>query len=127
MKKPQQSITTLPPSPEAERRSRMIKYSVMMGIRVACIVALLFAQGWWIAVFAVGAVVLPYFAVIIANVTTVRRGDEVMRPGGVVPVAPPAQSTPPDASEPPTASEDPRFRASGAEPRPEARPEGDAA
>ena len=55
----QQSITTLPPSPEAERRSRMIKYTIAMAIRVACIFAMLFAQGWWLAVFAAGAIFLP--------------------------------------------------------------------
>ena len=38
----QQSITTLPPSPEAERRSRMIKYTITMSIRVLCIFAMLF-------------------------------------------------------------------------------------
>lgn len=81
---PLQSITSLPPSPEAERRARMIKYTVMMGIRVACIVALLFAKGWWILVFAAGAVFLPYFAVVVANVATNKPSREVERPGGVV-------------------------------------------
>ena len=46
----------------------MIKYSVTMGIRLVCILAMMFVQGWWIAVFAAGAVFLPYFAVVIANV-----------------------------------------------------------
>lgn len=66
----QQSITDLPQSPEAERRTRMIKYSVAMGIRMVCIVCLIFAHGWWLLVFAIGAIVLPYFAVVIANVKT---------------------------------------------------------
>ncbi|WP_353814111.1 DUF3099 domain-containing protein [Agromyces sp. SYSU T00266] len=82
---PLQSITSLPPSPEAERRSRMVKYTVMMSIRVACIVALLFVQGWWLLVFALGAVFLPYFAVVVANVATTRR-SEVESPGGIVPL-----------------------------------------
>ncbi|MBM7504802.1 DUF3099 domain-containing protein [Agromyces aurantiacus] len=85
---PLQSITSLPPSPEEERRARMIKYTVMMAIRVACIFALLFAKGWWILVFAAGAVFLPYFAVIVANVGTSRAGGEVERPGGIVPLRP---------------------------------------
>jgi hypothetical protein len=87
---PLQSITSLPPSPEEERRARMIKYSIMMGIRVACIVALLFVQGWWILVFAAGAVFLPYFAVVVANVATNRPQAEVERPGSIVPVGRPA-------------------------------------
>ncbi|WP_353827576.1 DUF3099 domain-containing protein [Agromyces sp. SYSU T0242] len=80
---PLQSITSLPPSPEEERRARMIKYTVMMSIRVVCIIALLFVQGWWLLVFAAGAVFLPYFAVVVANVATSRR-SEVERPGGLV-------------------------------------------
>ncbi|WP_430646456.1 DUF3099 domain-containing protein [Agromyces sp. GXS1127] len=82
---PLQSITSLPPSPDDERRSRMIKYTVMMSIRVACIVALLFVDGWWLLVFALGAVFLPYFAVVVANVATTR-GSAVERPGGLVPL-----------------------------------------
>ena len=81
----QQSITTLPPSPEAERRSRMIKYTIAMSIRVACIFAMLFAQGWWLVVFAAGAIFLPYVAVVLANVSGPSRDSEVLRPGGLVP------------------------------------------
>lgn len=92
---PLQSITSLPPSPEEERRARMIKYTIMMGIRVACIVALLFAQGWWILVFAAGAVFLPYFAVVVANVATNRPQAEVERPGSIVPIGRPGDSEPP--------------------------------
>ncbi|KZE94280.1 MULTISPECIES: DUF3099 domain-containing protein [Agromyces] len=91
---PTQSITSLPASPDDERRARMIKYSVMMGIRVACIFALLFAQGWWILVFAAGAVFLPYFAVIVANVGTSRRDQEVLRPGGLMPLPPGSPGAP---------------------------------
>jgi Protein of unknown function (DUF3099) len=86
----QQSITTLPPSPEAERRSRMIKYTIAMTIRVACVFAMLFAKGWWLAVFAAGAIFLPYVAVVLANVSGPSRNSEVLRPGGLVPTAPPA-------------------------------------
>ena len=82
----QQSITTLPPSPEAERRSRMIKYTIAMSIRVACIFCMLFAQGWWLVVFAAGAVFLPYVAVVLANVSGPTRNQTVLRPGGIVPV-----------------------------------------
>ena len=91
---PLQSITSLPPSPEEERRARMIKYTIMMGIRVACIVALLFVQGWWILVFAAGAVFLPYFAVVVANVATTRPQAEVERPGSNVPTGRPGDSEP---------------------------------
>lgn len=95
----QQSITTLPPSPEAERRSRMIKYTIAMTIRVACIFAMLFAKGWWLAVFAAGAIFLPYVAVVLANVSGPSRDSEVLRPGGLVPTDPqaPGPGTEPSA------------------------------
>ena len=95
----QQSITTLPPSPEAERRSRMIKYTIAMSIRVACIFAMLFAKGWWLVVFAAGAIFLPYVAVVLANVSGPSRDSEVLRPGGLVPTDPqaPGPGTEPSA------------------------------
>ncbi|WP_104134178.1 DUF3099 domain-containing protein [Cryobacterium sp. Y62] len=79
----QQSITSLPVSPEAERRNRMIKYSMAMGIRVVCIVLMLFVQGWWLVLCALGAILLPYFAVVVANVKIAPSGTDVLRPGGV--------------------------------------------
>jgi low affinity Fe/Cu permease len=62
-----QSATTLEVSPEQERRSRMIKYTVAMSVRMVCIVLGVFSQGWLMWVFFALAVFLPYFAVIIAN------------------------------------------------------------
>ena len=63
-----QSVTSLEVSPEIERRNRFIKYTVAMIIRVVCIVlAVSVPLGWLTIVFAIGAVFLPYFAVIIAN------------------------------------------------------------
>jgi hypothetical protein len=43
---------------------------VMMGIRIACFVAMAVVTpyGWYTFVFAAGAIFLPYLAVIIANV-----------------------------------------------------------
>ncbi|MET0955923.1 MAG: DUF3099 domain-containing protein [Cryobacterium sp.] len=84
----QQSITTLPPSPEEERRRRMIRYAVTMGIRMVCIVLMLFVHGWWLLVCALGAILLPYFAVVAANVHGDQRSPTVLRPGGVM-VLPP--------------------------------------
>lgn len=69
-----QSITSLPRSPEEDRRARMIKYSLAMGIRMVCILSLLFVQGWWLVVMGIGAIVLPYIAVVLANVGTPTRG-----------------------------------------------------
>jgi hypothetical protein len=83
-----QSITSLPLSPDAERHSRMIKYSVAMGIRVLCLVSILFVPGWWAVIPALGAIFLPYFAVVIANVGSNPQAYEVERPGNIVPTFP---------------------------------------
>lgn len=96
----QQSITSLPPSPEAERRSRMIKYTIAMTIRVLCIFAMLFVDGWWLAVCAAGAIFLPYIAVVLANVSSPNRQSTVLRPGGLVLRTPPANDERADASQP---------------------------
>lgn len=96
----QQTITSLPRSPSDDRRSRMIKYSVAMGIRTLCIIACLFVRDWWLLIPAIGAVVLPYIAVVVANVAA-RNGSAVERPGGLVPVTVPAPGgTASDASGP---------------------------
>lgn len=88
MKQQQQSITSLPLSPDEERRRRMIKYAVTMGIRMVCIVLMLFVQGWWLLVCALGAILLPYFAVIAANVHGEQRTQTVVRPGAVAVIPP---------------------------------------
>ncbi len=93
-----QSITTLPLSPQEERKSRMVKYSIAMGIRTLCVVSLLFVQGWWILVMVAAALVLPYLAVVIAN-TQSRGAVQAMaeRPYAALPPAP----RPGPPSEPP--------------------------
>jgi ABC-type transport system involved in cytochrome bd biosynthesis fused ATPase/permease subunit len=84
MKKQLQSATSLPLAPTDERRIRMIKYSIAMGIRMACIVAMLFVSGWWLVVCATGAIVLPYFAMIVANVKMAPKQGTVERPSTIV-------------------------------------------
>ena len=68
MKQRAQSVTSIPQSPEDERRSRMIKYLITMSIRIVCLVLMLFVQGWWLVVCAAGAILLPYFAVVLGSV-----------------------------------------------------------
>ena len=79
-----QSVTELPLAPELERRSRMIKYTVAMSIRVVCIALCLVAPGWWLLLPAAGAVLLPYFAVVIANNVQHGTRGQVRRPGALV-------------------------------------------
>jgi hypothetical protein len=78
-----QSITSLPESPDDERRRRMIRYGIAMGIRVGCVIACFFLQGWWLVLPIAGAVILPYVAVVLANVGS-RQRTAVERPGSIV-------------------------------------------
>ena len=81
------AITELPSSPDAERRGRMIRYSIAMGIRMVCILVALLVPDWWRLIPAIGAIALPYFAVVIANNASKRVTGPVSRPGSMVPVA----------------------------------------
>ncbi len=66
-------ITTAPPSAGADIASRQRRYLIAMGVRTVCflIVAVLaithVGPGWLPWIFVVGAVVLPYVAVVMAN------------------------------------------------------------
>lgn len=62
----------------------MMKYSLAMGIRVVCIVSILFVRDWWLLIPALGAIFLPYFAVVIANNSLFSRGDTLEQPGVIV-------------------------------------------
>ena len=48
-------------------QSRQVRYLVSMGIRTICFVLAIVTRGWLQAIFFVGALVLPYIAVVIAN------------------------------------------------------------
>ncbi|MGH3124265.1 MAG: DUF3099 domain-containing protein, partial [Streptosporangiaceae bacterium] len=64
-------VTEAQPPLSADIASRQRRYLIMMGIRVACFAAtialFLAGAGWWAAIPAVGAITIPYFAVVIAN------------------------------------------------------------
>jgi hypothetical protein len=89
-KQPIQSATSLPPSPDDERRSRMIRYAVTMGIRMVCfLVAILIPVSWWTLIPLAGAIFLPYFAVVMANTANNPNVTPVARPGGLIHVVAP--------------------------------------
>ncbi|MFT6973688.1 MAG: hypothetical protein ACJAV4_000921 [Pontimonas sp.] len=77
------SATSLGTAPEKERRSRMLKYTLAMALRLACIGACFLVSGWWLLLPALGAIVLPYFAVVLANSVTPSRSLGPTRPGTV--------------------------------------------
>ena len=61
------SITDAAAAHSEEMRQRMIKYAVAMGIRMVCLILIFAVDGWFKLVPALGAVFLPWVAVIIAN------------------------------------------------------------
>jgi len=82
MAKPQ-AITNIPRSPEEERTSRMVRYSIGWLIRLACFVAFFFLRGWWLFVPAIIAIGGPLVLVVLAN--SVGSGQTtVVRPGSIV-------------------------------------------
>ena len=87
-----QSVTTMPPNARVEQDGRVKRYLIMMGIRVLCMLLLLVTSGWLRLACIVGAVVLPYIAVILANAVNPRRGEKVRDlddPRRALPPAPP--------------------------------------
>lgn len=62
-----QSITNAATAHSDEMRDRMIKYGTTMGIRMVCLVLIFVFDGWFKLVPIIGAVVLPWVAVMIAN------------------------------------------------------------
>jgi hypothetical protein len=81
-----QSVTSVGVSPEEERRSRVFKYSLAMSIRLVCIVLAVTMQGWLMWIGFIGAIFLPYFAVVIANAAG--NGDSKKSNSATTPVAP---------------------------------------
>jgi hypothetical protein len=61
----------------------MIRYSLTMSTRVVCVILCFFVHGWWLVLPVTGAFLLPYIAVVLANVAS-RPGTAVVRPGSVV-------------------------------------------
>ncbi|MDM4763136.1 DUF3099 domain-containing protein [Galbitalea sp. SE-J8] len=75
-----QSITSIEESPDAERRRRMLRYTIAMSIRMVCFGLLFFVHDWWLVVVVIAAIVLPYIAVVIANNGARRAGADVESP-----------------------------------------------
>lgn len=68
------SVTSVPPPASEDRRHRTRNYLLTMGLRTLCFVLAFFTEGWvrWTCVAL--AVLLPYFAVILANAVGPRTG-----------------------------------------------------
>ncbi|MEW1804908.1 DUF3099 domain-containing protein [Pseudarthrobacter enclensis] len=61
------SITDAAGAHSEDMRQRMIKYALAMGIRMVCLILIFVVDGWFKIIPVVGAVFLPWFAVVIAN------------------------------------------------------------
>jgi hypothetical protein len=79
---PVQSVTTARPGHSDDIDVRQRRYLLIMAIRIACIPPAIMVDGWLRWAFILGAVVLPYVAVVVANAA--RRSE----PGMLVPVDP---------------------------------------
>ena len=64
------SATSLPRAPRDDTSARFRNYVILMAVRVTCFVlmVLITPYGWYTWILALGAVFLPYIAVMIANV-----------------------------------------------------------
>jgi hypothetical protein len=78
-----QAVTSIPRSPDDDRNSRMIRYAIGWGIRLVCLISLLFLHGWWLVAPAIVAIGAPMVLVILANAVGSSR-QKVERPGAIV-------------------------------------------
>lgn len=62
----------------------MVRYGVAMGVRMVCVILAFVLHGWFQLAAVIGAIALPYFAVVIANVSMRHAGAAVERPGSIV-------------------------------------------
>jgi len=73
------NVTTLGVSPDEERSKRMLSYSISMGIRLICIGLCFIVPGWLVTLPILGAILLPWFAVVSANSKSITK-DSVESP-----------------------------------------------
>ena len=94
-------ITSAAGAHSADMQQRAVRYLLSMAIRTLCVVLVIIVPGPLRWVFAVGAIVLPYIAVVAANAAGERRERPVqgMPPtvGRSLPAPPPAATVEPVA------------------------------
>lgn len=96
----QYKVTSVGVNPAKDRAYRMRMYFIAMSLRVACIVSLFWVRGPWIILVAAGAIILPYFAVLIANAVSNVGGQAHEAPAPLA-VTSNAQTLGPDSTETP--------------------------
>jgi hypothetical protein len=88
-------ITSAAGSHSADMQQRAVRYLLSMGVRTLCVILVIVVPGPLRWVFAVGAIVLPYIAVVAANAAGERRERPLQ---GVPPVAGRSLPGPPPAA-----------------------------
>lgn len=103
------SITDAATAHSEEMRQRMIKYAVAMGIRMVCLVLIFVVDGWFKVLPIIGAVFLPWVAVVIANGsdTAEIHSDSLLDSVPLTELAGPAAGPAPSGWTGSTAAEDP--------------------
>jgi hypothetical protein len=98
------SISDARESHTDEMRTRMIRYSISMGIRLICFLLVFVVEGWMVWVMIAGAVLLPYFAVILANggsdTSDIRHSDALLERAPVREIEAPSAPVPAEAQGP---------------------------
>lgn len=64
---PSYRVTSAGVNPAEDRAHRMRMYFIAMTLRLACVLSLFWVSGWWIVIPVVGAIGLPWFAVMVGN------------------------------------------------------------
>lgn len=72
-------ITTASASRQDEIAHRQRRYVMSMAVRTVCFIGAVIADGWLRWVLVVGAVVLPYVAVVMANAVLSKSDDFALR------------------------------------------------
>jgi hypothetical protein len=100
-------ITDAPQSPEEELRAREVRYVIMMSLRAVCVITgavlVMVRPPWlalWLIVCVVGAVVLPWAAVLLANDKAPRADARLRSHFHKPPEAPPAPNALPQTEAP---------------------------
>lgn len=64
---PSYSVTSAGVNPAEDRAHRIRMYFMAMTLRVVCVVSLFWVRGWWLIIPVLGAIIFPWFAVMIGN------------------------------------------------------------
>ncbi len=80
-------ITSAAGAQSADMQQRAVRYLVSMGVRTVCVVLVIVVPGPLRWVFAVGAIALPYIAVVAANAAGERRQRPAPAPTPTAPAS----------------------------------------